>query len=157
MSDGPAPGDRRPVAGGATSGKGTPVAVDVSGDPRARRRIALFLAGPVIWSLHFMAVYLVVEAGCSGGGQGLEVFAPPVPTVVTLAATAAAFAASLVAAWLAYRGWRADRHATGPQDGTGLEPVDPGGSLALAGWLLSLLAAVHILFVGLPALVLPAC
>jgi uncharacterized protein (DUF2267 family) len=45
----------------------------------------MFVAGPVIWSVHFMLVYLVVEAGCSGDGPGLRLFDPPVPTVVTLA------------------------------------------------------------------------
>jgi hypothetical protein len=141
--------------GAGTPGKGTPFAVDVSGDPQTRITIALFLAGPVIWSAHFMLVYLVVEAGCSGGGPGLEVFAPPVPTVVTLAATAVAALACLGAAGWSYRRWRRTRHAA--SDGAGLERPDRGGSLAFAGFLLSLLGVVAVLFVGLPALVLPAC
>ena len=28
----------------------------------------VFLGGPVIWFSHFMVVYLVAEAGCTGGG-----------------------------------------------------------------------------------------
>jgi hypothetical protein len=35
--------------------------------------------------------------------------------------------------------------------------VGRGGSLAFAGFLMSLLGFVTVLFVGLPALVLPAC
>lgn len=146
----PAGGD-----GASTAEKGTPVAVDLSGDPHARTRIALLLAGPVIWSVHFMVVYLAVEAGCSGDGPGLRIFDPPVPTAVTLAATAAgALACAACAVW-GYRRWRADRQDAA--EASGLEPPDRGGALAFAGFLLSLLALVQVLFVGLPALVLPAC
>jgi heme/copper-type cytochrome/quinol oxidase subunit 3 len=84
--------------GSRTAGEGTPFAVDVSRDRRARWALAMFVAGPVIWSAHFMLVYLVVEAGCTGGGPGLRVFDPPVPTVVTLLVTAAAALACLATA-----------------------------------------------------------
>lgn len=120
----------------------------------------VFLAGPIIWSVHFMVVYLVAEAGCTGDGPGLALFDPPVPTVVTLAATAVATVASLATAAWGYRRWRARRQepAGGAGDRAGgREDHDPGGSLAFAGFLMSLLSVVSVLFVGLPALVLPAC
>jgi hypothetical protein len=143
---------RRDQAGdGARAGtSGTPVAVDVARDRGARRHLALFLAGPVIWSAHFLLVYLVVEAGCTGDGPGLQLFDPPVPTLVTLAATAVAALATLACAAWDYRRWR-----EGPQ-----EPDADDGyrrSLAFAGLLLALLSFVSVLFVGLPALFLPAC
>lgn len=141
--------------GATTAGEGTPFAVDVSGDPRARTTIALFVAGPVIWTAHFMLVYLVVEAGCTGDGPGLNLFDPPVPTVTTLAATAVAALACLATAGLGYGRWRADRRER--PDEPGLEPPDRRGLLAFAGFVLSLLGFVTILFVGLPALFLPAC
>ena len=131
----------------------------------------MFLAGPVIWSVHFMLVYLVAEAGCTGDGPGLRVFDPPVPTVVTLAATAVAAAAALGCARWAYRRWRMS--TAGPATGEGAEPSGggagdrsddlhlqdrhPGASVAFAGFLPSSLAVVTILLVGLPALVLPSC
>ncbi len=156
MSPQDAPRDHPgPEEGAATAGKGTPFAVDVSGDPRAHTTIALFVAGPVIWTAHFMLVYLVVEAGCTGDGPGLNLFDPPVPTVVTLAATAVAALACLASAGWGYRRWRADKRER--PEGRGLEPPDRGGSLAFAGFLLSLLGFVAVLFVGLPALFLPAC
>lgn len=142
--------------GATTGGRGTPTAVDVSGNARARTTMALFVAGPVIWSAHFMVIYLVVEAGCTGDGPGLRVFDPPVPTVVTLAATAVAALACLATAGWGYRRWRADQHVRADEAG-GLEPPDRGGSLAFAGFLLSLLGFVTVLFNGLPALFLPAC
>ena len=98
----------------------------------------VFLAGPVTWFVHFMVVYLVAEAGCTGDGPGLALFDPPVPAVVTLAATAVAAAACLAFAWWGHRC---------------LVDHPPGDSLAFAGFLLSLLSSVAVLFVGLPALV----
>jgi hypothetical protein len=136
------PPDEPPRGDGArTAGEGTPVAVDVSADRRARWGLAMLVAGPVIWSVHFMVVYLAVEAGCNGDGPGLRLFDPPVPTVVTLAATALAALACLASARWGWRRWRAGQEA----------------ALAFAGFLLSLLGLVTVLFVGLPALVLPAC
>jgi hypothetical protein len=99
-----------------------------------------------------MLVYLVVEAGCSGDGRGLEVFDPPVPATATLAATAVAAIVSLgLAAW-AYRRWRAGGEANYPPGPEHDE--DPGGAGNFAGILLALFSFVGVLFVGLPALVL---
>ncbi len=144
-----------PVDGARTPREGTPLPVDVSRDVRNRRSLALFVAGPVIWTLHFMVVYLVVEAGCTGEGPGLALFDPPVPTVVTLAATAVAAVGCLAAAAVSYRRWRTNRQLTA--DGGGLEPPDQGGNLAFAAFVMSLLGFMTVLFVGLPALVLPTC
>lgn len=141
--------------GATTSGQGTPVAVDVSADPHTRSTIALFLAGPVIWSVHFMVVYLAVEAGCVTEGSGTRLFGAEAATLVTLVGTVVAVLACLLTAGWAYRRWRAGQHqGAGPP---GLEPTDRGGALAFTGFLLSLLGVVEVLFVGLPALVLPAC
>jgi hypothetical protein len=146
------PPDETPGGDGSrTAGEGTPLAVDVSADRRARWSLAMFVAGPVIWSVHFMVVYLAVEAGCNGEGPGLRLFDPPVPTVVTLVATALAALACLGSARWGWRRWRAGQDAADP-DGPGW-----GGSLAFAGFLMSLLGLLTVLFVGLPALVLPAC
>jgi hypothetical protein len=148
------PDEPSPQDGSRTAREGTPFAVDVSRDQRARFSLFMFVAGPVIWSVHFLLVYLVTDAGCSGDGPGLSLFDPPVPRVATLAVTAAAAAAALACAMWWYRRWR----------GSGPEPAadeaagrDRGGSLAFTGFLLSLLSVVTVLFVGLPALVLPSC
>jgi hypothetical protein len=146
--------------GARTSGEGTPVAVDVSPDRRARVALAAFLGGPVTALTHFMLVYLVVEAGCTGDGPGLRTFDPPVTDIVTLAATAFAGAACFgFAAWNISR-WRGQSRNETDEFGDrsdDLEAPDPGGSLALSGLLLALLSLVTVLFVGLPALLLPAC
>jgi hypothetical protein len=138
--------------GRRTGVRGTPFAVDVSGDRHDRIIWLAFVAGPVLWITHFMLVYLVAEAGCTGGGPGLELFDSPVPKVFTAAATlAGATATVLVAAWN-HRRWQADVTGTGePGDGTAQGP------LAFAGLLLAGLATVAILFQGLIGLFLPAC
>jgi hypothetical protein len=147
--------------GSRTAPGGTPFAVDVSRDRRARFALAMFVAGPLIWSVHFLLVYLVTEAGCSGDGPGLTLFDPPVPKVVTLVATAAAAAAALACAGWSWRRWQAGGSVPAADEAAdltgGLQDRDRGGTLAFAGFLLSLLSVVTILFVGLPALVLPSC
>lgn len=153
MSD--ADASRETPAGATTGGKGTPVPVDVSTPRRARTAMALFVAGPVIWSVHFMVVYLAVEAGCTGDGPGLDAFDPPVPTVVTHVATVVGALACLGVAALAYRRWRVSRRPAVGEPA--MEASDRGGFLAFGALLLALLGFVSVLFVGLPALVLPAC
>jgi hypothetical protein len=159
-SDDPA-GTSTPGDGSTTAVGGTPVAVDVSRDRGARVIWAVFLAGPVLWFAHFMIVYMAAEAGCTGDGPGLELFDPPVPTVVTLGATVVAALGCLWCATWAWRRWRT-RARTQPWGVTDdlsadLEHGDRDGLLAFAGFLLSVLSFVSVLFVGLPALVLPAC
>jgi hypothetical protein len=147
---------REPANDGATTAsQGTPTAVDVSTSRETMSTIAVFLAGPVIWSVHFMVVYLAVEAGCTGDGPGLNLLDPPVPTVLTLATTVVAALVCLGTAAWGYRRWRA-RTGDGASEAHA-ESADRGGSLAFAGFLLSLLGVVSILLVGLPALVLPGC
>jgi hypothetical protein len=147
---------REPANDGATTaGRGTPAAVDLSTSRETVATVAVFLAGPVIWSVHFLAVYLVVEAGCTGDGPGLDLFDPPVPTVLTLVATAVAALACLGTAAWGYRRWRARSSEELPD--SGVDSADRGGSLAFAGFLMSLLGVVAVLLIGLPALVLPAC
>jgi hypothetical protein len=138
----------------ATASRGTPAPVDVSVDTRAVTAVVVFLAGPVISSVHFLLVYLVVEAGCTGGGPGLSVFDPPVPTIVTLAATAVAALACAVTAWWGFARWRALRRA---RPAVRTEELVDRQPLAFGGFLLSLLGLVTVLFVGLPALFLGAC
>ena len=141
-----------------TAVDGTPVAVDVSRDRPARVTWVVFLGGPVIWFTHFMLVYLVTEAGCSGDGRGFELFDPPVPAVTTLATIPVAAVGCLVFAAWAYRRWQRAGQGRAADEATELSGPLPesnrGGTLDFAGLLLALFSFVSVLFVGLPALVL---
>ena len=158
MTDATAPGGSPPQDGAMTAEDGTPMAVDVSRDRLTRVGWVVFLGGPVIWFSHFMVVYLVAEAGCTGGGPGLRAFNPPVPSAATLAATAVAAAGCLAFAAWGHRRWVGARHGIAPDDPGGLsgrhEERDRGGTMAFAGVLLSLFSFVAVVFVGLPAFVL---
>jgi hypothetical protein len=138
----------------ATAAKGTAAPVDVTVDPRARTTIAVFLAGPVISIVHFLVVYLVVEAGCTGDGPGLDVFDPPVPAVAAVVATGVAAVASSAAALWAYRRWRPRQQ---PDPAASADELVDREPLAFIGFLLSVLAVGTVLLVGFPALVLEAC
>lgn len=142
---------------------GTPVPVDVSSDRRVRDDWVAFLAGPVLWMGHFMLVYLVAEAGCTGGGEGLHLLGPPVPILTTLVATGVVAVLCALAALWAFRRWRTGRaqpHGTEDTssnvngDSNGERPRDP---LMYAGFLLSAFSLVAVLFTGASALVLGPC
>lgn len=106
--------------------------------------VALFLAGPVIWYLHFWGVYLLAEAGCFAARTAES--QPAWLVVVILVTTVAAAGAIVWTTWLAWRRWR-DRDETSRD-----RPA-----LYFIGFLLGPLFAVATLFVGLPAAVLPPC
>lgn len=155
MTDADAP-DGSAHDGAMTAEHGTPVAVDVSRDRQNRRVSLVFLGGPVLWFSHFVVVYLVAEAGCTGGGPGLRAFNPPVPTAVTLAVTAVTAAGCLLFAAWGRRRWieaGQGRGAAGDPGGAADNDTehDDGGAMALASVLLSLFSFVAVLFVGLPA------
>jgi hypothetical protein len=104
-----------------------------------------------------MVVYLVAEAGCTGGGPGLRVFNHPVPTIVTVAATGVASIACLGFAGWAYVRWRGSKKDSPATRSGDPEDDDRGAEPAFAGFLLSLLFFIAILMDGLPAVVLRAC
>ena len=102
--------------------------------------LALFLAGPVIWIAHFMAVYLVAEALCTAEVDAGTLLGLPTVTAVTLLATVpAVLATALLARW-------ALRVSKGPH-----------GGLAFIGFLMGLLFVVALLFVGIPPVFLRPC
>ena len=144
-------------------GGGTPLAVDVSGDLSRRWIWAMFLAGPVVWFTHFILVYLVTEAGCTAGGPGLRNFDPPVPVLLTLISTVIAAGLAAAAAVWAFGHWRGAKRELemAPDDVEDLagEHDDDRrrGTLAFAGFVLSIFSVVAILFTGAPALLLGPC
>jgi hypothetical protein len=112
----------------------------------------MLIGGPVIWFAHFMIVYLVAEAACTGDGPGMERFHSPVLEIVIGAATVAAALGCLLLIGQGYRSAAGSRKAPGDRgDGDGNLPT------MYSGLLLSGLSLIAILFVALPGLVLPPC
>jgi hypothetical protein len=150
-----------PEAGGLSATGGTPVPVDVSLDRSNRGAWAVLLAGPVIWITHFMTVYLIAEAGCTGDGALLDLFDPPVPVVATIVATVVAVPLAAAAAVWAWRGWRSgERRRPAAPDAPPQVAAAAGvrrRSVAFTGFLLSAFSVVAILFTAAPALVLGPC
>lgn len=146
----------QPHHGARTGGEGTPVPVDLARDREVRVVWVVFLAGPVIWFAHFMLVYLVAEAGCTGGGTGLTPFDPPVPAVVTMVATVLAVGACLATTVWGLRWWRRDRDRQGTEDVAAHE-WSGLATIAFVGALLSALSVVAVLFVGVAGVVFRGC
>ncbi len=158
------------MSGPAVTGPGAPTVgrtggdePDASADPRSQRRFrtmaVLLLAGPVIWSTHFMVVYLQAEAVCDSRAADDEVLGVAVASAVTIVATVVALVASLAftrGAWQRWRrgggGWNEVPPAR--RTGPAAEPETP---LALVGVMLGVVFSLAIAFTGLPAVVLTAC
>jgi len=112
----------------------------------------LLVAGPTIWCAHFMVVYLFAEAVCAGGGP-TQVLGVGMVSMLTLAATGVALAATLLLTRVAHR---RRRQRSGPASNwLAGDNLDPG--LALTGALLGFLFVIAILFVAMPAAVLDPC
>jgi hypothetical protein len=113
----------------------------------------------VLWLSHFLLVYLVVEAGCTGDGPGLDALDPPVSDGVTVLVTAVAAFGCLVCVRSAFRRWRAPGQVREAAESGDPEPApdEHVRATAFAGFLLALLSFVAVLFVGLPALYLSGC
>ncbi|MBW3662811.1 MAG: hypothetical protein KY469_06900 [Actinobacteria bacterium] len=149
--------------GARSPSHGTPAPVEIATDIRQRSIWAIFLLGPVTWFAHFMVVYLVAEAGCTGDGPGLTVFDPPVPVALTLIATVPAVTVCAAGAVWGFRRWRLGLRAleAGPDeaeelpDGLAAGRGPPG--LAFVGFLLSTFFLVAVLYTAAPATILGPC
>lgn len=109
------------------------------------------LGGPVIYSLHFLIVYFLVEAACRANLLRFEVLGLNGISFWVALLTLAAALATAYTAWAAYRTWQRLRGA----DKVRLEGTP--ALLALSGLWLSGGFTLLILLTGLPALVLTVC
>lgn len=117
--------------------------------PRTLTGLALPLA---VWALHFVAVYSLQGLACAEGWQRLRLAGIEATTIVMAWLTLAALA---LVAWLAMRAWRTARAAGSIVMRT---PADERrGFIARTTVLSSLIAAVAVLFTGLPLLMLRTC
>lgn len=118
---------------------------EVPSGPTSARTWLRMLAGPLIWSLHFLAVYLPSEAVCTSVEPGAPSLAAPGFMTFVLVATVVAALASLGAA---LHSWRRSRD--GALDA-------PSRAVAWVGTLLAIGSCLSVVAVGLPVMFLDGC
>lgn len=111
-------------------------------NPLTRNTLPSLFAAPLIWTGHFVLCYGLVSLACSYGFAGAR-------TGVGLL-TAIALALLGAVAWFNLSKWRAVRHSKAPE--AGMQAFFALNSLMLCG-----LSAVALVWVALPAALLPPC
>ncbi|HSL46726.1 MAG TPA: hypothetical protein VK897_25040 [Anaerolineales bacterium] len=117
------------------------------------------LAGPILWSVHFLLSYLLVEAACQAGWN-FNILGRNGLSFIVIVLTILAVIATALFALRSYRGWRdlhKDRSLRQEFRETASWFEGPVDFMYFSGLLLSVLFAVTILMVGLPALFLQPC
>ena len=127
-------------------------------DTNARALWVQLLAGPILWSVHFLVSYMLVEAACQAGWN-FTMLGMNGLSFLVIVLTALAVLGTALFAVKSYRGWRTihgGRLRDQVREGSGWfeGPVD---FMYFSGLLLSVLFAIVILMVGLPALFLQPC
>jgi hypothetical protein len=129
---------------------------------RAFERDSLFslIAGPLVWTVHFLTLYILTAIACAHGFFHQEILGVRVVPLVGGAVTLVAVALILDGGVLAYRRWRGM-----PSDGqpAPLPPHDGNDVasrrrfMAYAGLLLSGLALIATVWETLPILFFATC
>ncbi len=117
------------------------------------------LAGPILWSIHFLLSYLIVEAFCQVGWD-FNILGINGLSFIVIALTILAVLATALFALRSYRGWRGLHEDRRLRDEFGESASWFESStdfMFFTGFLLSVLFAATILMVGLPALFLQPC
>lgn len=109
------------------------------------------LAGPVLWFVHFIAVYSLAEFGCRANFNNLAIIPPGTIQLLILVISAVILIMVGAAALSAYRAWQA----------AGRDSITPEASrhdfLAMMGVLLSTLFLFIIVLTTLPTFFLNVC
>jgi hypothetical protein len=129
---------------------------------RAFERDSLFslIAGPLVWTVHFLTLYILTAIACAHGFFYQELLGVRVVPLVGGAVTVVAVALILDGEVLAYRRWRGM-----PSDGEPAPLPPHDGSdvasrrrfMAYAGFLLSGLALIATVWQTLPILFFATC
>lgn len=108
----------------------------------SRRAMAVMLAPPTIWAVHFLACYVMVSLACAhGASQQL------VRTGIAVASVAGLVPIAVIAL-RSLRQWRATR---------GLHEQDAAPFFAVATLMLCAISTLALVWVALPGFMLPPC
>ena len=117
------------------------------------------LAGPILWSVHFLLVYMLAETYCQAGWNFSLLGLNGISFLVILL-TILAVIATVLFGLRSYRGWRSfhtDRSLSDQFRESSAWFQGPIDFFYFTGFLLSTLFALVILFVGLPVIFLEPC
>jgi len=124
---------------------------------RARSLWLGLLSGPVIYSVYFLAGYLLVDVACQANLLASTVLGLSLISVVVLGLTLVALALSLYAGFVTYRRWRRLRDTSKLDEEDDHLTEGPEHFMTFGGLLLNVLFAFVILVTGISALVLWPC
>ena len=117
--------------------------------PYRHRSIWHMIAAPVVWSLHFVAVYTLTAVDCAKTGS---------PDLARLAIAVLTVAALTVIAVIAWRAWGQWDYFTDYDYVHDLPTEEHRREfLGHAGFLLSVVSAIGVTFVAMPALFIGSC
>jgi hypothetical protein len=128
-------------------------------EPSSRLLWIQLLAGPVLWSVHFLLSYLLVEAACQAGWNFRLLGLNGLSFIVIVLTVLAVIGTGLFAI-RSYRGWKdlhEDRSLRDEFRDSSHWFEGPLDFMYFSGLMLSILFAVTILMVGLPAIFLQPC
>lgn len=111
------------------------------------------VSGPILWFIHFLAVYAIGEFGCRANFTNLAVISPDVMRLLIMIATVICGIGMVLGAWLAYGAWQ-----TLPADETHDNDVQMRTRfMALSSLMLNALFLFAIVLIAAPTFVLPVC
>lgn len=125
----------------------------------ARDNPMSIVLGPIVWSAHFVLVYVYNAIACAKRFAGTEWMGLPLVPLVVIGLTVLALAMIGGLAWLAWIRFREVRHAAHLVHEKDIEESVPARQrfMASSALLLCGISAVAVLMVGLPALWVPPC
>jgi hypothetical protein len=128
---------------------------------RAFERDSLFslIVGPLVWSVHFLAIYVFTALACARGFFDEQVLGIGVVPLVGSLLSLVALALIGDALYLSWHRWRGDlaeeRPAGPPHDGEGI--TSRRQFMAYAGLLLSAIALIATIWQTLPVYFFASC
>jgi hypothetical protein len=110
------------------------------------------LAGPIIWAVHFVIVYMITEFGCRVNFNNWLFITPANINLIILIVTVVSLVAVGFGGLLAYRQWKTQEDHSGSESS-----VKTHDFLVTAGMLLSALFLLAIVMTAAPTPFLSTC
>ena len=126
---------------------------------QAIERDSLFsvIAGPLIWSVHFLSIYVFTAIACAHGFFHDEILGIRTVPLVGSAFSLIALALIADALYVSWRRWRGDGEQESPPPQGGNDPASRRRFMAYSGLLLSGIALIATVWQTLPVYFFASC